>query len=283
MGKGTGSVLTTFARNIEQSWKSLKEGTRKVWPKIVAVKNNIEWAYEQYSEGRKYWNEMKSDVQNVIGEIPFDSIRNPLEDAVGTFFGVTDQASNAADKYLDRGREMLNRFDDADWMMKATGLGYERASIDVEHGKRLARRLMDDYGYDYDEARLKAFHFLSTNEERAHKHLQKYSNLASEHYQHFADLYDSATHAMKENPFYQGGQHTYPPHGNTLVGNTRSNLDSAFGARSVYLPYLPEGDLVDKVSEATKNYISSDDQRTRIQQLQQFVADENPWLTQSFY
>lgn len=266
-------------QGIKKAYESVRNKTTKVWPKVMQVKHKFDDIYNSNFNPFNLYEKGRDAIQNAVQEIPISTVRNAVNSAMKVVDTPIMTAKSALDGVVQAGSSVL---EDADSVMKMTGLGYQENNMDIEHGKRLATRLMDNYGYSAEHAQGEARRMLESGEEMAHQHLSRFTNMGMQHFEGLKELYDSANHGLKSSALYEGGQHTFPPHGNTLVGTLRSTLDSAFGSRAVYEPYL-ESRVLDRTSEAAKTYIDTQDQRSRMQQLSDLVMTHNPWIQQSLY
>lgn len=189
------------------------------------------------------------------------------------FIGKVDKGAEAIEKvgeYTDKAESVL---DDAE----AVALFMQSGTIEQSDMIRMVNYLAERRGYDKDKAR--------SIVQFAYKHGGKYkqqlleivsnpSGLAPANYSMIEPLHDSANHDLKKNPYYEGGLHTFPPHGNVFGVGHRSTLDSAYGSRNVFANELKD-EVHDTEADSSKHYIKEDSELSRMQQLERAVMQTN--------
>jgi hypothetical protein len=133
-------------------------------------------------------------------------------------------------------------WDDSKRVAGLVGLGPSEDQPDLAHHDRARHRLGHAHGLKESEARTASRHTDRTSR-------TVYNAIQDTHHHDLNDLRSDRRSELLRNPLYEGGQHTFPRHGNTLVGDTRSPLDSSYGSRSIYEPYTPYN-MFDKLPES---------------------------------
>jgi hypothetical protein len=182
----------------------------------------------------KVYHRVVSTVGHAIDEIPLpDTVRAAITAPLKLVDASVGQIESTTGLAFDLGVDVWN---DSKAVGQMVGLGVKHGELSIDDVKKVSRRLKDNYGIPAPEA-LRGAHRLVRKVKVDANALV--SGIQGDHYELLENLYDSTKHHLTRNALYEGGQHTFPPHGNTLVGHTRSVLDSSLGSRSVYEPYLP--------------------------------------------
>lgn len=221
--------------------KNILDGAKQGGKTAVSLVKNVIGAVGKIA----HVGHVVTDLVDQTGFGDFARAVIPGYSLVDGVLDVADKGYEYGNRTLEVGRQV---WDDSQWVASKLGVGSADYQSDISFNDRITRGLMYTQGYNEMDARSA----MQDYQRRGMQTVQDYGRrIYNSHVDAMGDAYSSVNHYLTTNPLYEGGQHTYPTTGNTLVGNYRSALDSAYGARSVYQPYL-DYNLGDKMDMMTQ-------------------------------
>jgi hypothetical protein len=173
---------------------------------------------------------INNGIEHVLDETPFEGLTSSIQKPITMAGQGLDKLSAYTTKQMKAGikAEYGELFEDAEAVAALLGLHKnkdKRAALN-----RVSTRAANHFGVDPDMT-LRASSLVGNVAENQHLWAGDIEIDHEKVWKGFSELVDPTN---KQNPLFEGGMHSYPATGNTLVGDGRSAYDSAPGSRSIY-------------------------------------------------
>lgn len=223
--------------------------------------------YIHKSQKKGFWDTVKGIGSGIvkglgtIGHIGHQVTEVIDEVGLGDFarsvvpgYGLIDKGLDVVDNLYEKGNRALEfgeqMYDNSQWLSNRLGIGAEDYRSDLSFNDRIVRGLQVANNYSEEDARSMMLNYRN----KAMNSLRDTGvRLYNDHVGHLTSLQNDAKAYLLQNPLFEGGMHTYPTTGQTLVQGLSSALDGYAGARGIYEPNLPYN-MFDKFSSGVQSY-----------------------------